>query len=433
MALENVFESPALVKLQEFGAKMQSNKTLNALSSGMMSTLSVILAGAVFVIVATMLNLFGIISTDSAVYEWLYAPYNMTIGLMSVVIAYAVGHAYTKALGMRGEMANGIVTMVLFIMVCAPITTYTLEDGSTVTALSTTYLGSTGMFTALIIPVVSVRIIKFCQDHHIALKMPDSVPQYLQDSFSAAIPLVICIVLWEGLNTLCETFMTTSLPGAIMGILSLPLSGLNSLPGMFIIAFVGLLCWVFGIHGTGVIMIVLMPLFMQYYTDNAALVAAGEVPTIAPVALYFMAQGAGGSGNMFPLAILCMRSKSEQLKAMGKVGIVPAFFNVSEPMVFGVPVMYNPLIAIPFILNVLISMIIIWIFGQMGIFHGAYIMIMTSMPMFVAEWLVSMWLPNLLIPVIDTVVGFICYAPFVKMYDKQLCEQEAAAAAAAAE
>lgn len=430
MSLEKMFESPALLKLQELGGKVQSNKTLSAISGAMMSSLSVILAGAIFVIIATLLNLVGIVQTTDPLYQFLYAPYNMTIGFMAIVIAFAAGYAYSKALGLKGEMANGIVTMVLFLMVVAPIKQVTLQDGTTSSVLDTTYLGSTGMFTALIIPIVSILIIKFCKDHNIALNMPDTVPQYLQDAFSAAIPLVICILLWTGLNTLCESVFTVPLPGAIMALLAMPLAGLNSVPGMFVIALVGLLCWVFGIHGTGVIMIVLMPLYMTMFTQNAALVEAGQVPVIQPVALYFMAQMAGGSGNMFPLALLCLRCKSDQLKAMGKVGIVPAFFNVSEPMVFGVPVMYNPLIAIPFILNTLVCMFLIYLLGPvLGFFRGTYIMIMTSMPMFVGDFLTSMAWQNLFIPVLCFVVGFVFYAPFVKMYDKQLCQQEAKAKA----
>lgn len=425
MAFENIAESPLLQKLQAIGAKSQSNKVIGALSAGMGSNMAIILAGSVFCIVATLLNVAGVLQATDAVYQWLYAPYNMTIGLMSVITAFSVGRAYSKALGMRGEVQVGIVTMVLFLMIAAPIQTYTLQDGSTAQALSTSYLGGTGLFTALIMPIFAVRIIKLCQDNHIELRMPDSVPQYLQDSFSAAIPLVINIVVWTGLDAITQQFMHATLPGAIMGILAAPLAGLNSLPGMFIIALLGMLFWVLGIHGTGVISIAILPIFMQYYASNAEVVANGGIPTIWPVALYFMAQSGGGSGNMFPLAILCMRAKSEQLKAIGKVGVIPAFFNVSEPMIFGVPIMYNFLLAIPFILNTLITMAIIQVLGTMGILHGNYIMIMTSMPMFLGSYLTSMWLPNLLIPLICAVVGFICYAPFVKAYDDQLCKQEA--------
>nr|WP_073296126.1 PTS transporter subunit EIIC [Parolsenella massiliensis] len=430
MALENMFESPIIQKLQALGAKSQSSPTLSTISSGMMTTLSIIMAGAVFTIVSSILNITGLIGTDSALYQWLQLPYNMTIGVMSLIIAFALGYQYTKALKMKGELANGIVTLVLFMMVCSPIKSVTLQDGTTASVLDSTYLGGSGMFTAIIVSLIAVRIIKLCQDKHIVLTMPDSVPQYLADSFSAVIPLVINIVLWTGLNTLCETFMGAALPGVIMGILAMPLAGLNSVPGMFIVALVGLLCWCLGIHGTGVIMIVLMPVFMQYYADNAAAHAAGVAMTLQPVALYFLAQCGGGSGNMFPLAALCCRAKSEQLKAIGKVGLVPSIFNISEPMIFGVPVMYNPLIAIPFILNTLISMLVIYLLYVVGFFQPQYIMIMSSLPIFMADYLTSMAWQNLFIPVICIVVGFITYLPFVKLYDKQLCEQEAANSAA---
>lgn len=429
MALENMFESPIIQKLQALGAKSQSSPTLSAISSGMMSTLSIIMAGAVFTIVSSILSLTGLIATDSALYQWLQLPYNMTIGSMSLTIAFAIGYQYTKNLKIKGELANGIVTLVLFMMVCSPIKSITLQDGTTASVLDSTYLGGSGMFAAIIISLVAVRIIKFCRDRHIVLTMPDSVPQYLSDSFSAVIPLVINIVLWTGLNTLCESFMGAALPGVIMGVLAMPLAGLNSVPGMFVVAFIGLLCWCLGIHGTGVIMIVLMPVYMQYFADNAAAHAAGAAMALQPVALYFLAQAGGGSGNMLPLAVLCCRGKSEQLKAIGKVGLVPSVFNISEPMIFGVPVMYNPLIAIPFILNTLVCMLAIYLLYVVDFFQPQYIMILSSLPIFMGSWLTSMAWQNLLIPVVCIVIGFITYLPFVKLYDKQLCEQEAANAA----
>ena len=429
MALENLFESPVIQKLQALGAKSQASPTLSAISSGMMSTLSIIMAGAVFTIISNILSLVGVIATDSTLYQWLQLPYNMTIGVMSLIIAFAIGYQYTKNLKMKGELANGVVTLVLFMMVCSPIKSVTLQDGTTASVLDSTYLGGSGMFVAIIISLIAVRIIKLCKDKHIVLTMPDSVPQYLADSFSAVIPLVINIVLWTGLNTLCESLMGAALPGVIMGILAMPLAGLNSVPGMFVVALVGLLCWCLGIHGTGVIMIVLMPVYMQYFADNAAAHAAGAAMTLQPVALYFLAQTGGGSGNMLPLAMLCCRAKSQQLKAIGKVGLVPTVFNISEPMVFGVPVMYNPLIAIPFIVNTLVCMLVIYLLYVVGFFQPQYIMILSSLPIFVGSWLTSMAWQNLFLPVVCTVIGFITYLPFVKLYDKQLCEQEAANAA----
>lgn len=177
--------------------------------------------------------------------------------------------------------------------------------------LATTYLGGTGLFTALIIPLVSVKIIDFCQKHHVSLKMPDAVPQFLSDAFATLVPLVICILLWHGLNTLAQMTIGVVLPGAIAGILSIPLTPLMSVPGMFVLAFVCQLLWSLGIHGAMVLSPVIMAPMIQFYTQNAELVASGQAAMFAPIALYGVMSCCGGSGNVLPLAVLaCVPSPS---------------------------------------------------------------------------------------------------------------------------
>lgn len=422
--MEGIFESPFMKKLQELGGKLQTNKTMNAISGGMMSQMSLILAGAVFMIIATLLDLVGVLDPADAVYQWLVLPYNATLGVMAIVAAFSIGYAYSKNLGMEGPLANGIVTMVLFLVVAAPIKTVTLADGGTMSVLDTTYLGSSGIFTAIILPLISVRIIKACKDHNLSIKMPDVVPAFLSDSFSNVIPLIINIVLWTSLNTLCTSIFTIPIPGAIAYIFSIPLAGLNSVPGMFVLTLVALLCWGCGIHGATVVMMVMMPAMLEYFQTNAALVAAGQAPVFQPIALYLLCQAAGGCGNCCSLALLSARSKSEQLRAVGKTSFVPTLFNISEPVVFGLPIMYNPVIIIPFVLNTIISMFIIFIGFQVGFFVPESVMILTSLPVFLNTFLTSMAWQNLLIPVICFAVSLVVYFPFVKAYDRQLLKQE---------
>lgn len=426
MSLENLYESKPMQKLQELGGRLQANKVFNAISSGMMGTMGLILAGAVFTIIATLLNLAGIISTDSAIYQWLLTPYNMTMGVLALAVSFGVGYVYTQNLDMKGTVANGIVSMIMFLMVCAPVQTVTLADESTMSVLDTTYLGGTGLFTALIMPIIVVRIIKFCTDHNVTIKMPDSVPGFLADSFATLVPLVINIVLWCGLNTLCETFIGANLPGTIMGILSIPLGALISGPGMFLLVLIAMVFWSLGIHGTAIVYIVLLPPMITAISTNAALVAAGQPAEFSPVFLFGAAACCGGTGNVLPLAVHCLRSKSEQLRSVGKAGLIPAIFNISEPMAFGTPIMYNPIIAIPFILNAVIMVGILWAGYAIGFFQPGYILIMTSLPIFLQEFLATLAWQNLLIPVIGFVVGYLVYAPFVKVYDRQCLENEQA-------
>lgn len=422
--LDKMFESPFFVKLQEWGGKVQSNKVISAISNGMMSIMSLVIAGAAFMILATLLDIAGVLETTDQVYHWLCVPYNMTMGLISLPIAFAVGYSYSKNLGMKGALANGLVTMVLFLMVAAPVQSVDV-NGSATNMIPTSFLGGPGIFVAMFLPIISVRIIKFCKDKNATIKMPDSIPPYLVDSFANIIPLVICLILWQGLSVLCQVAMGgATLPALIMGILGIPLSGLTSIPGMFVLLAISMLCWGLGLHGQGIVSVVTLPAMMAAYGTNAELVAAGQATEFAPIFLFMSATAAGGAGNMLSLAACCLRAKSERLRAVGKAGVVPAIFNISEPMIFGTPVMYNPIIAIPMVLNSLLCMGLIYVGFAVGFFQNPYILMLTPLPVGLATFLSSMAWQNIFIPVLCFVVGVVCFWPFVRMYDKQCLADE---------
>lgn len=422
---EKLFDSAPMKMLQNFGASMRSNKVIQSVTSGMMCTMSLIMVGAIFTIVASVLHTVGVLTTDSTIYQQLMIPYNMTMGLMSVAVAFAVGYIYTKNLGMRGELANGIVTLVLFLMVSAPFKEVALADGTTMTAMDTSMLGGTGLFTALILPIISVRIIKLCQDKNVSIKMPDSIPPFLSDSFTALIPLFFNVILWRGLGFVCETFMGASLPSLVMGLLGLPLSALTSGPGIIVLALIGQIMWCFGMHGNGIVYIALMAPMMQAMSLNAELYAAGQPTVFSTTFLFAVFACCGGAGNCLPLAIRFMRAKSEKLKAVGKASVIPAAFNIMEPIVFGTPIVFNPILDIPFVLNGVVSALIVWFGYSVGFFVPPHIMIMSVLPVGLGDFLGSLAWQNLLIPVVGFVVGYLMYAPFVRMYDKQCLAEEA--------
>ncbi len=431
--LEKLFESPFFAKLQEWGGKVQSNKVIASISNGMMAIMSLVLAGAAFMIVATLLNVAGVLETTDQAYQWLCVPYNMTMGLISLPIAFAVGYSYTNALGMKGAMANGLVTMILFLMVAAPSQNVAI-DGSNATMIPTQFLGGPGIFVAMFLPIISVRIIKFCKDKKATIQMPDSIPPYLVDSFANVIPLVINLVVWEGLSVLCQVLMNgATLPALIMGIVGIPLSGLTSVPGMFVLLAISQLAWTLGLHGQGIVSVVTLPAMMAAFGGNAELVAAGQPAVFAPIFAFMYATSAGGAGNVLSLAVCCLRSKSERLRAVGKAGLVPSAFNISEPMIFGTPVMYNPVIAIPMVLNSLISMAVVYAGFAVGFFQNPYILMLTPLPIGFAPFLSSMAWQNVLMPVACFLIALVVYWPFVKMYDRQCLAEERAAAEGSAE
>lgn len=428
--MDKLYDSKFMKGLQHFGEKLAGNKVVSAISSGMMASMGVLLAGAFFQIIANLLTLTNLCTTDSFAYQFFITPYNMSMGLISVVIAFTVAYNYAKALNMK-TVVNAINAMILFLMVAAPATTVTLADGTTTfTGLDTSSLGGVGLFAAFLIAIVSVRITYFFEKYHIVLKMPDMVPQFLQDSFSSLLPLAANILIWHGLNNIIIKFFGVTLPMAITNILAMPLQALTSVPGIIIMFIFATILWTFGIHGTLVILSVLMPVLLQVISQNAALVEAGKPAEFAPVLLFGVLACAGGTGNTLCLAIMGLRSKSEQLKAVSKAALVPGIFNINEPITFGFPVMYNPIMAIPYIINPAISALIVWGGYMIGFFKPAYVAIMSVMPIFVSEFLGSMAWQNLFIPVIGFVVSYLVYLPFFKVYERQLVEREQAAKAA---
>ncbi len=426
--MDTFFESKLAKGLQSFGEKLGTNRYLSAISGGLMGTMGLMLVGAFFQILANLLTLFGAITNASPLYAFLMAPYNMSMGIISCITAFGIAYVLAKGFQMK-PLSSGIVSLIVFLLVAAPSQTVTLADGATMTVMDTTSLGGAGIFTAIIVGLITVRVTKLCEDKKIVVRMPDVVPQFLNDAFSSMIPLLFNILIFHGVNFLIQSAMGVTMPLAITGILSVPFGAITSVGGMLLLAIFCLLMWVFGIHGTMIGYVVIMAPMMQAILANGALVEAGQPPVFAPVMLFFALARAGGTGNTLGLVILGLRARSEQVKAVSKAGLIPGFFGVNEPVVFGMPIMYNPILAIPYILNPIVVMVLNYLGYATGILKPAYVLIMSLMPIGVAEFLTTMSWTNVIFTFLMIPVTMLIWYPFLKIYDRQLAEKEAAATA----
>ena len=420
--MKKIFESPMLIKLQEAGQKLGANKYITALTTGLMSTMPLLMVGAVSQIicsVGTNLNLFTI---DSAIYGYIYAPYKYTMEFLGLWVTIHIGYNYAKNLKMRSPLSNAIDVAIIYVMVCAPFV-----DGK----LDTSFLSSTGMFVGFIVAFLVVRIEKFCVDKNLRIPMADVCPPALVDSFAAIIPLAINVILFQGINVLLSIVSGGALiiPSAIMAVLMIPLSGLTSLPGMFILCTITMLLWCFGIHGGGIVFPVIMASLFEAVQTNAALHAAGQPLVFYPVILYGAMAAVGGTGNTFALSILSLKAKSKQLKAIGKATVVPSLFNINEPVIFGMPIMYNPILCIPYILNTLVVMGFFAIGYSTGIITPVWTLILAILPMGVGSYLGSLNIMNAIWDYLMIIPSMLVWYPFFKIYDKQLLEKEESNAA----
>ena len=398
----------------------------------MMSCMAPIMVGAIFSIICAVGPMMGLFENGDAVYTMLYAPYHFTMDLLSLWIVLIMGYQYAKAIQLKSPVMSAVQTTVVFTLIAC--TWGANEAGASV--IDVTYLGSSGMFISFLCVFWVCQVEKFCISHNVRIKMPDVCPQSLVNGFTAILPLAFALIPMYALQIVI-TQMTGGAFGicsGFMALLSAPLGALTSVPGMFVIcAFAGLL-WCFGIHGTMIIMSVLMPLMMQALSANAAAYAAGGVDALVfyPVTLFGSMALCGGTGNTLPLAIFGLRAKSEQIKAVSKIALVPGWFGINEPMTFGMPIMYNPILCIPYVLAILVVMLCTLIGYKIGWLIPAFVPIMTLMPMGFAQffgtlrWQNAIWDYLMLIP-----AGLVWY-PFFKVYDNQLYKKEQDAKAAEA-
>lgn len=431
--MESLFNSPIMVKLQEFGQALGRNRFLSALQAAMMSLMGVIMVGAIFQIIcavgSSMLKLFP---ADSQIYAILYMPYNFTMNMLALWIVGLLAFNYARNLDLKTPIISTIESLVAFLLFAAPITV--TEAGTSVLDMS--YLGATGMFVGFLVVFIVVNIDKVCHDKKIYIRMPDVVPQFLQDGFAGIVPLLFNVVLFLAVSTAVSVGTDGAFTAAsgFMALLTTPLNALTSLPGMFVLCTLGAVLWCFGIHGTMILVPIIMPLTIQASVSNAAAMAAGEPLVFYPVLLFGAMAMVGGTGNTMPLVLFSLRAKSEQLRAVAKVGLIPGWFNINEPVTFGMPIMYNPILCIPYILNVPICMLF-WYFGYMsGLIIPAWITMNALLPIGFGNYLTTLNPMNAIWAYLTLIPAGIVWYPFFKMYDKQLYakEQEALAAEQAA-
>lgn len=425
--MSKVYDSKPMQLVKKIGEKIVANKGIQAISSGMMMTMGVLLLGAVFQLIAYALAAVGVLDAASGIYGALMAPYKVSMGFISVYVAFTIAYSYAKSLKLQ-PLTAGINSIALFLIAAAPIKTVTLADGaSTFTGMDVIALDAKGMFVAIIVALTSVKLTHFFEKHNLVIKMPDSVPQFLQDTFRSLIPLVVNAAIWTLLGAGCAALTGTALPVLVTGLLGMPLAALTSVPGIMIIVLIAGLLWTMGVHGTVAVYAAIAAPLMQFYATNYANHEAGLPLVFMPIALFGIINCCGGTGNTLALCVMGLFSKSEQVKAVSKAAILPGIFNVNEPAIFGYPIMYNPVLAIPFVINPLITMLICYAGYMAGIFKPAYISITANLPIGFAQYLTTLSWTNLLIPVIAFAVAYACYYPFFKVYEKELIEKENAA------
>lgn len=316
--------------------------------------------------------------------------------------------------------ADGIVKLVTSVTENAGSYVGSTVSGWNIGGTGLSRLGATGIFEAIIISWATTRIYVFCIQKNIVVKLPDVVPDGVARSFTALVPalfVAIASMVVSGVLALLGTdmYQLISIPFGFVVYLT------GSWGGILVIYLLMGALWLVGIHGATIITSFLTPITLANFAANAAgtsnYVLAGDFNNAFVTV--------GGSGATLGLTLmLFFLAKSDQLKYIGRAEIVPAFFNINEPLIFGLPIVYNPNLAIPFILAPMASASIGYWAITLHIIRPVIAQMPWPTPIGVGAFISTVESMSAVVAIVGAVVAALIYYPFFKRYDKKLCEEE---------
>lgn len=416
--------------LSPIGAKVGNQIHLKSISNGMMMTLPLIVVGSIFLILANppvnpdlvnpetanIFMKFMLSWKEFAVdnYQTLTTPYNMTMGIVGMMSAFAIAYCLASEYKMKASI-SGLISTAMFLMICAPSV-----DG----AIATNFLGADGLFIAIIIGLSSVEVTRFVESNGWQFKFPDTVPPAVTAFVNSLLPLLLNIIVLYGTNILIISNIGISIPEAIMKVLTPALSVVDNIWGYLAIITLGNVLWLLGVNGTSIIFPIVFALGIQNTGINADLVAKGQDPSVIMNLQMFRFAILGGAGNTLGLTLLMMKSKSAHLKSLGRLGIVPGVCGINEPIIFGGPIVFNPILAIPFIVTPIITVGLGYLAQVMGLITPGYLVDPSFTPFFAQAYFSSMDWRNVLFVFGLVILSIVIYYPFFKIYEKNMLAQE---------
>ena len=348
-----------------------------------------------------------------------------------MTILAVVGIAYSLGRQLEIDAIQSAALALVSFFILTPYTTLFTPENSTkvyeVTSLPLKWMGSSGLFLGMIIALVSTRIFAAVIHRGWTIKMPDGVPPTVVKSFEALIPSFVVVTIMFVLNWLVSLTSMGNLQDVIFTFLQTPLLSLGNTLGAMIIAYLFLhFFWFFGINGSSVVGAVFNPVLRALSVENMQAFKDGhEIPNIITGQFQDMFATFGGGGSTLSLIIvMVLFCKSQRVKKLSQLSLVPSIFGINEPIIFGLPIVLNPIILIPFALVPTINIIISYFAMDWGLVpYTNGIQLPWTTPPIISGFLVSGWQASVLQALL-IVLGMAIYYPFIKVLDDQYLREE---------
>ena len=412
-ALLNKHLVPALTAVSE-------NSYMSAIRAGMVSVVPLTIIGGLFTILA-FLPVAGWDKIIEPYLKILQVPVTATFGMLSVFVCFSIGYDLGKQLKQEAIVSASIATVV-FLMIQLKLGAKP-EDLS----FSMENLGSKGLFTAVIIALISVRVQKFFTDKNMVIKLPKNVPPVVYESFVSLSPLFFLVLVFWVIRFVLGVDIDLIVQTAFKPLIF----ALNTLPGILVYALLVTLLWSVGINGDNAVDAIVAPIFLQYLAENVTATAAHQpLPYITALGFFTTFVNVGGTGATIALALIMWNSKEPGYRKVARLSLPTQIFQINEPIFFGFPIVLNPILMMPYILNALILTTGTYLLMQWGLINKPFVNVPWTTPPIIGHYLVSggdwraaVW------GVLSIVIAMAVYYPFAKVAERQRLKAEAAGTA----
>lgn len=422
-------------KLMPMAAKISGNAHLQSIRDGFALAMPLLIIGSMFMLISNFpiqswMDLLRSTEVNgNTIASYFSAATNATFTIMSIFVVIGIGYAYGGKLKVN-QIFSGIVSLVAWFILMPFSFEFTpegSEEALTVNGLSFDWLGSKGVFIGIISAFLAVRIYKIIIDKGLVIKMPAGVPPTVGQSFAALLPAAFVMTAFVLIRFIFSLTPWDNAFNFVYSVLQLPLQHIGgTLTAMILVYLFAHILWFLGIHGTNITDSMFMPILYALSAENLARVNAGQLPeNIINVQFQNLFATYGGAGSTLSLLIVAVLiAKSKRLKQLSKLSILPAIFGINEPVIYGLPIVLNPILMVPFILVPTINIIISYITMNIGLvpIPNGVIMPWTTPPI-VSGFLSSNW-QGAVLQLFLIALGCLIYYPFVVAIDKHNLIQE---------
>lgn len=414
--------------LKPFFEKVSNNPYLRAIRDGFVSCIPVILFSSIFILVACVPEIFDYHWSDD-ISSVLWQAYGASMGILSLLMVTTIAKSLTDNINHKMpklRQINDVSVMIVSIICLLLLAVEPIKGG-----FSADFMGTKGLLSAFVVAFTVPNIYKFFVKRNITIKLPDEVPHYIAQTFADLIPLSFAVlVFW--LFSIGFKNVTGMMFGAwILEVFKPLFVAADGYIGVAIIYGAMAMFWFMGIHGPSIVEPAVTAIYIANIEANLQIATAGGHATaiLTHPTSYFVATIGGTGATLMFCAMCAFIAKSKQLKAVGRASIIPVCFAVNEPILFGAPIVLNPVLFFPFILAPIMN---VWVFkffvDELGMQSFLYILPWTTpAPIGLVIGTGFAQLSFILAPLL-LVLDAVLYYPFFRVYDAQLVEREAAVA-----